>query len=52
LVRFAGRWLTFSEGDSQRLFDALLDGGIASARVTAGVLVGLMSSRGLNSPVL
>ena len=31
LLRFAGRWLTFTESDSQRLFDALLGGEIASA---------------------
>ena len=31
LIRFAGRWLTFNQSDSQRLFDALLDGDIGSA---------------------
>ena len=31
LIRFAGRWLTFNQSDSQRLFDALLDGDMPSA---------------------
>lgn len=30
LIRFAGRWLTFNQSDSQRLFDALLDGDMPS----------------------
>jgi glycosyltransferase involved in cell wall biosynthesis len=30
LIRFAGRWLTFNQSDSQRLFNALLDGDMSS----------------------